>query len=79
MQKILKIKIKTILMTGGGSQNTSLVNIRANIFNANLKTLNIPESVSLGAAFCGATAEGYFSSMDEAIKNIKYKEKKNLP
>ena len=79
MQKILKIKIKTILMTGGGSQNTSLVNIRANIFNANLKTLNIPESVSLGAAFCGATAKGYFSSMDEAIKNIKYKEKKIYP
>ena len=61
-----------ILTTGGATRNKLLLQIRSDILNKKLKVINLVETVSLGAAFSGAIAAGYFSSFDEVIENLDF-------
>ncbi len=50
----MKINPKEILITGGASQNNSIVKILANIFQANIKRISTSGSVALGGALRAA-------------------------
>ena len=72
MIKQLNTSYEEILTTGGATQNKLLLQIRSDILNKKLKVINLVETVSLGAAFSGAIAAGYFSSFDEVIENLDF-------
>ncbi|KAL7640202.1 UNVERIFIED_CONTAM: hypothetical protein RMT77_009616 [Armadillidium vulgare] len=48
----LKIKdVKRVFVTGGASSNKSLLQVVADVFNASVYTMDVPNSASLGAAY----------------------------
>ncbi|MCC2254299.1 Hsp70 family protein [Ruminococcus sp. CLA-AA-H200] len=63
-------KIDEIRMIGGGAKTPKWVQIKADIFNKKIVTLETDEAASLGAAIIGAVAKGYYKSFDEAINKM---------
>ena len=72
MMKQLNTSYEEIFTTGGATQNKLLLQIRSDILNKQLKVVDLIETVSLGAAFSGAIAAGYFSSFDKVIENLNF-------
>ena len=53
--------------------------IRSDVLNKKINVLNLVETVSLGAAFSGAIATGYFSNFSEIINNLDFENEIYLP
>ncbi len=67
---------KSIFVTGGGSASDYTLQLRADIFNIEMITLDNNESGTLGCAMLAATAVGAFTTLEEAIgKMIKIKKR----
>ena len=63
-------KINTLICTGGGAKSKLNLQMRADIFNMDIATINSEESGTLGCAILAATATNAFSNIQDAIDNM---------
>ena len=65
-------EIENIHCFGGESQNDLLMKIKASVSNRSLTKMDMPESVSLGAAILGGIGAGIFANFQEALKGLRF-------
>lgn len=63
-------RINTMICTGGGSKSKLNLQMRADIFNMDVATINSEESGTLGCAILAATATNAFSNIQDAIDHM---------
>ena len=71
MQKDLGIKINTLKVDGGASQNNFLMQFQSDILDAKVIRPKVVEVTALGAAYLAGLTSGYWSSIEEIIENLK--------
>ena len=59
--------VQRIHVTGGGSQNRLLLEIKAAVFNQTLHVIDLPDAVSLAAACLAGIGGGVFNNLEEAL------------
>jgi len=64
------VEIKQVRASGGGSKSPFWRQIQADIFNVEVVTTNIDEGPGAGAAILAMVGAGYYSSVEEACKEI---------
>ncbi|TLQ39865.1 xylulokinase [Ruoffia tabacinasalis] len=65
--------INSVVSIGGGSKSDVWLQIQADIFNANILTLEIDEGPGLGAAMLAAVGAGWYENFEEATEAfVKY-------
>ena len=69
MQKDAGIDFKSLKVDGGASKNNFLMQIQADLINANVIRPKITETTALGAAFLAGLASGFWPSVD-ALKDL---------
>ncbi len=60
-----------IIAIGGGTLNPLQVEIKASIYNQPVEIVEMPESVSLGAAILGGIGAGVYASLADALDRIR--------
>ena len=63
-------RIQEIRIIGGGSKTPKWIQIKANIFNKTITTLEINEAAVLGAAILGAVGIGFYADVETAIRHM---------
>ena len=71
MQKDLGIKINTLKVDGGASQNNFLMQFQSDILDSKVIRPKVVEVTALGAAYLAGLTSGYWSSIEEIIENLK--------
>ncbi|MCK5811565.1 MAG: FGGY-family carbohydrate kinase [Clostridiales bacterium] len=79
IEKKSKVKVKTVMLSGGGSQSDGIAQITADMFNRQVKRVQTYETSGLGAAIVGFIALGKFSSFEEAVKEMVHESKTFYP
>ena len=64
------ISVKRLVATGGGAASSLWVQMKADIFNLPVQTLQNPEAGTVGAAILAGLATGMFSSKSEAVASL---------
>lgn len=75
-ERLKKLGVWTdrIVVTGGGARSELTLQIRANVFNTEVVSLEGDEAGTLGCAIMAAVADGEFSSMEEAVgRMVKFR------
>ncbi|MDY0177726.1 MAG: FGGY-family carbohydrate kinase [Bacilli bacterium] len=70
IEKRQRQKVKSLMISGGGSQNDSICQIAADIFNLPTSRVQTIETTTLGAAIAGFMAAKVFTDIEDAIKNM---------
>ena len=87
MQDESKIKLKTLKVDGGASQNNFLMQFQADILNTTIYRPRITETTALGAAYLAGLATGYWKLAEiqkkwqidaEYITNMSHENRKKL-
>jgi len=65
-------EIENIHCFGGESRNDLLMKIKASVLNRALTKMDMPETVSLGAAILGGIGAGIFTNLQEAINGLRF-------
>ena len=68
--KEIGANISKIICTGGGAKSKVTLQMRADIFNLDVATINSEESGTLGCAILAATGSGAYESIQDAIDNM---------
>ena len=63
-------RIEEIRMIGGGVKTPKWLQIKADIFNRTITTLQTQEAAALGAAIIGAVGTGYFRGFEHAVSDM---------
>ena len=71
MQKDLGIKMNTLKVDGGASQNNFLMQFQSDILDCKVVRPKVIEVTALGAAYLAGLTSGYWNSIDEIIENLK--------
>lgn len=71
MQKDLGIKICSLKVDGGASQNNFLMQFQSDILDCKVIRPKVVEVTALGAAYLAGLTCGYWSSIEEIIENLK--------
>ncbi|HET7716571.1 MAG TPA: FGGY family carbohydrate kinase [Bauldia sp.] len=58
-------------LTGGGSRNRLLVEIKANVYGRPVTVVDEPESTALGAALLGGVAAGLYPDIESAVAGLE--------
>ncbi len=70
------VEIKKLRATGGGANSSYWVQLKTNLLEHEMETLNSTQSGTIGAIILAQVATGYFKSIEEATENyIKVKNK----
>lgn len=72
-------KVKTLIVSGGGSRNEIVGQIIADIFNLPVVKTNTTESTTIGAAMAGFLAEGVFATPEDAVKSMVHYKNTFIP
>ena len=72
-------EIENIHCFGGESQNDLLMKIKASVSNRSLTKMDMPETVSLGAAVLGGVGAGIFANFQEALKGLRINTHEIIP
>jgi len=78
MQKDAGVSFKSLKVDGGASNNNLLMQIQADMINADVIRPKITETTALGAAFLAGLATGYWSSIDD-LKNLWQEDQRFIP
>lgn len=70
IEKKSKVKVNTLMVSGGGSQSNAICQITADMFNKPVVRGQTYETSGLGAAINGFMGLKLFSSYQEAVKNM---------
>lgn len=65
-----KFKVKTLTVSGGGSQSDVICQITADMFNRTVKRVQTYETSGLGSSIAGFVGAGEFTCFSEAIKSM---------
>ena len=65
-------EIEKIQCFGGESRNDLLMKIKASVLNRTLTKMEMPETVSLGAALLGGIGADIFTNLQEALNGLKF-------
>ncbi|MCP4724535.1 MAG: xylulokinase [bacterium] len=65
----MKVSIKQIRMSGGGSRSELWRRMQADIYNSETAVINVDEGPAFGAALIAAVGCGHFNSIEEACRN----------
>lgn len=79
IEKKSKVKVKTIMLSGGGSQSDGIAQITADMFNRQVKRVQTYETSGLGAAIVGFVALKRFSSFEQAVSEMVHESKTFYP
>jgi len=79
IEKKSKVKVQTIMLSGGGSQSDIIAQITADLFNRPVKRVQTYETSGLGAAIIGFVALNKFASFERAVENMVHESKVFLP
>ncbi len=79
IQKRNHVKVKKIMISGGGSQSEEICQIAADIFNLPVHRVQTFETSSLGAAIAAFIACNEFNSLEDAINSMVHPGKVFLP
>ncbi len=75
IEKKSKTTVKTLAISGGGSQSDVICQITADIFNRPVKRIHTHEASGLGAAIIGMVGSGVYSTFEEALQQmVKYED-----
>ncbi len=66
----LGVKPETIIVSGGGSNSETFMQIFSDVFNLKAVRNVVNGAAGLGAAICAAVALNEYTSFDEAVKNM---------
>ncbi len=69
MEKDSKIKMKTLKVDGGASNNNFLMQFQADILNVKVQRPKLVETTALGVAYLAGLAVGYWESLDDIKEN----------
>ena len=72
-------EIENIHCFGGESRNDLLMKIKASVLNRALTKMDMPETVSLGAAILGGIGAGIFTNLQEALQGLRFNTYEILP
>ena len=72
-------EIEKIHCFGGESRNHLLMKIKASVLNRTLTKMEMPETVSLGAALLGGIGADIFTNLQEALNGLKFNINEILP
>ncbi|MDR0935013.1 MAG: FGGY-family carbohydrate kinase [Erysipelotrichaceae bacterium] len=72
-------KVKSIMISGGGSQSDAICQIAADIFNMPTSKVQTIETTTLGAAIAGFLAAKVFNNVEEAVKSMVHISKTYIP
>ena len=72
-------EIENIHCFGGESRNDLLMKIKASVLNRTLTKMEMPETVSLGAALLGGIGADIFTNLQEALNGLKVNINEILP
>jgi xylulokinase len=64
-----------IVMIGGGTKNELLTRIKASVFNAKIRLLELEEATALGAAILGGIGAGVYRDAEDAVSQIRTESK----
>ena len=64
-------RIEDVIMIGGGTRNDLLTQLKASIFNANVRVLDLEEATALGAAILGGIGAGVYRDAKDALASIQ--------
>ncbi|WP_423410332.1 FGGY-family carbohydrate kinase [Heyndrickxia sp. MSNUG] len=70
IEKKYKLQVESFPSIGGGAKNREWAQIKSNVLNKRIEIKDISETGVLGACLLAGTAIGYFSSLENATKNI---------
>lgn len=70
LEKKSKVKVKTVIVSGGGSQSDAICQITADMFNRTVLRGQTYETSGLGAAINGFVALKVFKSYEEAVSSM---------
>ncbi len=79
IERVSKIKIRKIAISGGASQSDEICQIAADVFNLTLVRSSTVETSALGAAIITAKGVGEYATFHEAIKNMVHYGKEFKP
>ena len=68
IMRSLKIPVREIRASGGGGKSKLWRQLQADVFNAEVVTINIDEGPAFGVALLAAVGAGIYSSVEEACK-----------
>lgn len=69
MEEDSAIKLSTLKVDGGASQNNFLMNFQSDILNVPVIRPKVVETTALGAAYLAGLAVGYWRDMEDILKN----------
>ena len=70
MLEALGVRTKTVCSLGGGAQYDFWLQIKADVLNRKIVTVDTEEATCLGAAILASVAAGAYSSLDEAVAGM---------
>ena len=68
--KSLKVEMKEIRVSGGGSESKLWIQILADVFNLNVNVTNSKEGPAYGAAILASVGCGLYNNVDEACRQL---------
>lgn len=68
--KELGAEVSKIICTGGGARSKVTLQMRADIFNLDILTINTEESGTLGCAILAAKGSGAYSGIEDAVEHM---------
>ena len=80
-ERLLKtgVRMNRMVLTGGGAASRLTCQLRADIFNMNVCTLQSEESGNMGCMLMAATAKGAYPSLEEGIRRAVKIEREYRP
>jgi xylulokinase len=66
----MKLPVDQIVATGGGARSRLWRQIQADVYNAELVTINIVEAPAFGAAILAGVGAGVYNSIEEATDEL---------
>lgn len=79
VESATKHEVEEIRIIGGGAKTPKWIQIKSDIFNKKIVTLENNEAASLGAAIIAAVAAGQYRDFDRAIENMVHVKKTYYP
>ncbi len=64
------ITVSELRAVGGGAKSRKWLQLKANLYNKKIVSLQVSEAASLGAAILAGVAIGEYKSIDEAVKTV---------
>jgi xylulokinase len=70
MLETMGIPVESVCSLGGGAQSPLWLQIKADVLNRDIVTVDTEEETCLGVAVLASVAAGFYASVDEAVRGM---------